>query len=157
MAVAFRPVAREEVQAIGRLAVAPHQTAFVTAPLWTLAQAPFEPGAVLLGIWEGDTAVGLLAMIDMRAAASDAERSEMHPDAGYLWRLMVDAAHQGRGHGGAAIAEAKARAASWGFSRLTLAFKPVPGNPRPYYERHGFRLTGRLLYDGTEHEMAAAI
>ncbi len=85
----------------------------------TLAEAPYETGARVWRLWDGGTPVGLMAMV--------------HPDeflwhdpgddrqAAYLWRLMIDARHQGKGFGRAAVNEALAVAREWGFPRLAAS------------------------------------
>lgn len=148
----FRAVDHASVEPLGRLTLPPDQRPLVSPAIWTIAQAAYEPGGHVWGIWDGDRALGLLAMVDVRKGRPFPD-DETDPTAAYLWRLLVDRSAQGLGVGSAAVAQAKATARQWGFDRLTLAYVPRPGNARPFYERHGFAHTGRKLYGGTEIEM----
>ncbi|HEU0223175.1 MAG TPA: GNAT family N-acetyltransferase [Paracoccaceae bacterium] len=99
------------------------------------------------GLWVGEEAVGIFAMIDPQADPRPGDPG----GAAYLWRLLIDRRFQGRGHGRAAIAAAQGIAEGWGFRRLYLHALPKPGGAVPYYERLGFRRTGRQ--EGGEVEM----
>ncbi len=74
--------------------------------------------------------------------------AQMDPTDGRLRALFVDDAYQGRGLGGALLAEVEARAARRGLTRL---FGAMALNAVSFYARHGFRdcpgptlLTGRI-------------
>lgn len=136
-----RPVLREHVTPLIALAVGQDQRGLVAENAVTLAQAAYEPGAEVWGLWEGGTPVGLMAMIDPREGALDPGDD---PEAAYLWRLMIGAAHQGRGLGAAALAEACAQARLWGLPRLAATVVEREGSALPFYLRHGFRRTGRV-------------
>jgi len=75
--------------------------------------------------------------------------AQLDPADGRLRALFVDDTHQGRGVGGALLAEVEARAIRRGLGRLHGA---MALNAVPFYARHGFRrcagpsqLTGRVL------------
>ncbi|MEL6476584.1 MAG: GNAT family N-acetyltransferase [Pseudomonadota bacterium] len=146
----FRDVTAENVRAICELQIAPHQKGLVSPAAYTLAESAFEAGAHVRAIYDGAKLAGLLALIDTRQPCGD---REIRRDAAYLWRLLIAEAHQGKGHGGAAIAEALRVARDWGFDKLTLSVANRPDAAVPFYQRHGFRLTGRGLYGGEEREM----
>lgn len=152
----FRPLDHASVRPLGRLALRSDQEGLVTPAIWTIAEAGYEPGAQLWGIWEGARALGLLAMVDTRHGRP-LPGDETDLTAAYLWLLLIDQSAQGKGVGTSALDHAKATARAWGFNRLTLTVVPKPGNARPFYERHGFSATGRLLYNGTETEMACTL
>jgi diamine N-acetyltransferase len=61
----------------------------------------------------------------------------------YLWRLMIDARHQGRGFGrrGLELVIEHVRARPRATEFLTSVLQE-PGGPQPFYEKLGFRLTG---------------
>ncbi|MEM0943225.1 MAG: GNAT family N-acetyltransferase [Pseudomonadota bacterium] len=148
--VVFHEVDGHNVRAVCELRVAPGQEGLVSPAAYTLAEAQFEPGAWLRAIYACDRPVGLVAMIDPRAPSDD---TEIRTDAAFLWRLMVAEGHQGKGFGSAALSIAAWTARDWGFSRITLTVSPEAGSAQPFYRRHGFELTGRVLFDGTELEM----
>jgi diamine N-acetyltransferase len=137
----LRPVLREHLAALFALAVAPGQEGLVAPPAESLAEAAWEPGAWLRGLWADDRPVGLLLMIDPRGPVAEPFAD---PDAAYLWRLMVDAGAQGRGFGRAALEAAKAQAVAWGSGALTVHAVDRPGGAIPFYRRHGFVATGRF-------------
>lgn len=65
-----------------------------------------------------------------------------HP---FLWRLLIDRRHQLRGIGRATVLAVADHWRAAGATRLLVSFVPdVPGNPRRFYERLGFVLTGNV-------------
>jgi len=61
----LRKVTRETLRDVIKLSVFDRQSGFVAANSVTVAQAGFEPGSTVYGLWDGDTAFGLMAVIDM--------------------------------------------------------------------------------------------
>jgi diamine N-acetyltransferase len=138
-----RRVERDHVGPLIRLAVGEGQGGLVAENAKTLAQAAYETGSHVWGLWVGEESVGLMAMIDPRGYPWLEEGDD--PEAAYLWRLMIDARHQGRGYGRAALEEAVAVAREWGLPRLALSVVDRPGSALPFYEAAGFRRTGRVV------------
>ena len=146
-----RLVLRDHVPPLIRLIVRPDQQDLVSSNAKTLAEAAYEAGSHVWGLWDGDVLVGLMAMIHpgeypwqdylARQPSDDAT-------AAYLWRLMVGANFQGKGYGAAALAMAFDQTLTWGLSRLTAHVSDAPHSNLPFYERHGFRKTGER--DGAE-------
>jgi RimJ/RimL family protein N-acetyltransferase len=67
--------------------------------------------------------------------------SQPHP---YLWRLMVDWRHQGRGIGRAAVEElCRLRAAEGATHLLLSCTADRTGTPEPFYRKLGFERTGK--------------
>jgi diamine N-acetyltransferase len=66
----------------------------------------------------------------------------------FLWRLLIDEAHQRRGYGRAALAQIVDIVRAAGATELLTSYQPGAGEPWPFYERFGFEPTGEL--DGTE-------
>jgi diamine N-acetyltransferase len=66
----------------------------------------------------------------------------------YLWRLLIDERHQGRGYGAATIdavlAYLKDRP---GADVLFTSCEPGDGSPQPFYLHYGFTLTGERKWD----------
>src|SRR5262245_38182183 len=80
--------------------------------------------------------------------------TQPHP---YLWRLMIDWRHQGRGIGRAAIeAVAQQRAAEGATHLLLSCTAGMRGTPEPFYRRLGFERTGKINEWG-ETEMIAPL
>lgn len=147
MTLSSRLVSRADVTALCRLSVKDDQDGRVAPNAVTIAQSAYEPGGHVWGLWDDETPVGLLAITDQ--AEADLDDGD-EPRCAFLWRLMVDGAHQGRGHGAAALRIAAARARAWGKPFLITSAVDVPGGAVAFYERHGFRRTGRLLDDEVE-------
>lgn len=95
MALERRRVEKDHLRALFRLKVAEDQAGLVAPNEITLAQAAYEPGGYVWGLWEGDIAVGLLAMIHPHEAGGMEEGED--PDAAYLWRLMIGGGASGQG------------------------------------------------------------
>jgi diamine N-acetyltransferase len=146
-----RPVQRADVVPLIRLRVRPDQLDLVSPNANTLAQAAYETGSYVWGLWEGPDIVGLMAMIHPGEYPWDHYASPQ-PDtqdrkAAYLWRLMIGAAFQGNGHGRNALMLAMAQARDWGCQKLTAHVLDVPHSNLSFYEKHGFRPTG-IVEDG---------
>lgn len=150
----FRPLTAETLRLLAALEVRADQETFVASNLMTMAQAPFEPGSEIFGIWDGDVPVGLLAVIDMAHPDAGWDDGD-DPDGLFIWRLMIDQAYQRRGHGRAALAFARSLARSKGRADLAISVVDEPGGPRPLYEAFGFRPTGRVLDDEVELRLPA--
>jgi diamine N-acetyltransferase len=66
----------------------------------------------------------------------------------FLWRLLIDERHQGRGYGRAALERIVDIVRDAGGTELLTSYVPGEGGPWPFYERFGFVPTGEL--DGVE-------
>lgn len=62
----------------------------------------------------------------------------------YLWRLLIDRLHQGRGIGGQVLAMVCGQARAWGAESMTVSWAEGVGSPRPMYEAFGFVPTGEV-------------
>ncbi len=140
MTVEARPVTRETLWPLINLSVRDDQRDLVASNMKTFAEAPFEPGAVVWGLWDHDVPVGLMAMVD--PAGVRRHGPFLMPGAAYLWRLMIAADRQGRGYGGQALSLAIATARGWGANHLVTGVNDAPRGNRGFYERCGFRSSG---------------
>jgi diamine N-acetyltransferase len=136
-----RPVTRAHLWALIGLSVRPDQTDLVSSNMKTFAEAPFEPGSRVWGLWVGAMPVGLMAMV--HPAEYPFFGPEDDREAAYLWRLMIAADHQGHGYGRKAIALAVSVARDWNCPRVTAGVSDVAHSNLGFYERLGFRWTGR--------------
>jgi diamine N-acetyltransferase len=151
--VDFRRVTRDDLEAVCALRVASGQESLVTPNVMTMAEAQFEPGSLVHAMWQNGRAVGLLAMLRPSAYPA-AEDIIIRRDAAYVWRLMVDKDFQGQGLGTLALDEASRIAIEWGYRGMSLTVGGKPRSAIPFYERYGFTLTGRKLWnDDNELEM----
>lgn len=140
MATAIRPITREDVRPLHDITVRPDQQSFIAPNAVTIAQTRFETGAYDFCIWDDDTRVGLIALID---------RSEI--DAGFIWRLLIGTDFQGQGHGTQTIKLAE----SWARDkeRRVMQIQAVHTNATAIklYETLGYVLTGKM--DGDEVQL----
>ena len=144
-AFAVRPVTDANVDALVKLAVKPEQQGFVATNAVSLAQAAYRAPGRPLALYEGDEPVGFLLLWDSRRSA-DEPADEL-----YVWRLMIDARHQGRGLGAQAIAWVVDEARRLGVASVGLSHVPGDGDAGPFYVKLGFRYTGEV--DGVERVM----
>ncbi len=142
MTLQKRQVTRDHLQALIELSVRPDQQGLVAPNVKTFAQAPFEPGAHVWGLWDGAEPVGLMAIVHPGEYPFHEPGDDR--EAAYLWRLMIAAGRQGCGHGRAAVGLALEVARDWGCPRLVLGVIDREGSARGFYERLGFRWTGRI-------------
>jgi diamine N-acetyltransferase len=142
----FRTVTKENLREILRLKVAPGQEQFVASNAVSIAQAYFDRDtAWFRAIYDGDTPVGFVMLDDKPEVPSY-----------YLWRFMIDAAHQRKGIGRQALellfAHVKCRP---GATEIMTSCVDAPGGPGPFYEGLGFAYTGEV--DEGERVMRRAL
>jgi diamine N-acetyltransferase len=92
MSLTLRPVTWENFSAVIALTVTPAQAEFVAPNVRSIAEAHLEPTWTPLAIYAGDNLVGF-AMF-----GRDGETGHW-----WIMRYMIDAQHQGRGYGTAAL------------------------------------------------------
>lgn len=144
MPLEARPVDRDNLATLMNLEVRDDQKTLVAGNAETIAEAAYEPEAWLRGLWDREVAVGLMAMVDMRAEGAD-EENDFPPDTAYLWRLMIADVHQGRGYGRQAIELAFAQARLWHCRHLGLSVSEDEGNAAGFYRRFGLEPTDRVV------------
>lgn len=132
--VTLREITKDTVGEILGLKVAPEQNQFVANNAFSIAQAHFEPKAWFRAIYADETPVGFIMLSD------DAEKPEY-----FLWRLMLDARHQGNGYGRQAIARLVEYVKTRPNAReLLVSYQPGDGSPRDFYLKLGFQETGQV-------------
>ncbi len=138
-----REVDPDTVDLLIGLAVGSDQDGLVAENAVTLAEAPKVAGSRVWGLWDGSVPVGLMAMVHPHEYDRHGPGDDVN--AAYLWRLMIAGEHQGKGYGQAAVAEAMAVTRGWGLSRLVATIANVGHSNMGFYERLGFRRTGRIV------------
>jgi histidinol dehydrogenase len=133
-----REITQANLMAVGKLEIAPGQKGFVASNPWSLAQVHHEPAGSAHALYDGETPVGLTLLYDARQD-KDKPRNQL-----YVWRLMVDARHQRRGIGRAAIGWIIERARAGGFDSVGLSHWPGEGSAGAFYEKLGFGYTGEI-------------
>lgn len=143
--VSLREVTAKSLATVLRLQVAESQRGFVATNAESIAEAHFSKRAWFRAIYAGETPVGFVMLSD------DREKPEY-----YLWRLMIDAEHQGNGYGRLAIQELLEHVRRLpGATELRTSIVLGDGNPGPFYEKLGFALTGEI--DEGEHVLRLSL
>ncbi|MFB9909625.1 GNAT family N-acetyltransferase [Allokutzneria oryzae] len=62
----------------------------------------------------------------------------------FLWRLLIDRHHQGRGFGREALDQVVDLVRADGATELLTSHQPGEGGPGPFYRRFGFQPTGEI-------------
>lgn len=131
--VSLREITWDTLDSILSLAVKPEQQGFVASNAKSLAQAHFQPDhAWFRAIHADEEPVGFIMTYD------DAGKPEF-----FLWRLMVGAEHQGKGHARRALELLVERLRAIPEAKeLVTCHVPGDGGPGGFYEKVGFRYTG---------------
>ena len=130
MAVTLQAVSRENVRAVCELLLAGNQHHLVGPASFTVAEAHYEPGALLRAICHDAVPVGVLLV-------------EVDAGAPYLVRFMVDAAWQRRGVGREAVGLLADELRRLGWPFVETSFAPVEGGAEGFWRRCDFVDTGR--------------
>lgn len=142
-----REITYYDVDKLLKLAIKDDQAHLVAPNSVTIAQANYMPNCWARGLWLGGDAIGLISMIDIHE--NHPEINDYTPaNVAFLWRLMIDAAHQGRGYGSQAINLAFEQARQWCRATLYLSVAQGDGNALNFYRRFGLESTGEV--DGDE-------
>jgi diamine N-acetyltransferase len=135
MDITFRPVTRENFAAVVELTVTPEQADFVSPNLYSIAEAYLEPTWTPLAIYAGDDLVGF-AMF-----GRDDETGNW-----WIMRIMIDAQHQGKGYGTAALRLLiDSMVERHGCDEIFLGYAPANDVAGRLYARMGFVPTGEIM------------
>lgn len=119
----------------------PEQRHYVSSNAVSIAEAHYYRQAWIRAIYAGETAVGFVMLHDENL--SDALEVE---DFYALWRLMIDAGHQGKGYGAQAmkllVEHVKSNPSA---AHLLTTYKPGEHGPQGFYRKLGFEHTGRVI------------
>lgn len=149
--VALRVIDDQNREAVTALRVRPDQEKFVDGVAESLRAAAATPAARpwVRAVYAGDVPVGFL----MAAEAAEPGNGVV-PWPYYLWRLLIDARHQGQGYGRAAldllVTHLRERSDA---DVLMTSIVPGAGSPYGFYVRYGFRPTGEWF----DHEQVLAL
>ena len=141
----------DDVHLFGRLRTHHSQERFVSPMALSFRDALFPEvvdGAPLVPWMRGVEADGEPVGFVMMADATD------HLPVPFLWRLLVDRAHQRRGIGGRVIELVADRLRAQGHRTLQTSWVPdLPGTPEAFYRGQGFAVTGEILDGETVGEL----
>jgi RimJ/RimL family protein N-acetyltransferase len=142
----------DNVVALHRLNAGAVGSQMVAPNAMTIAQSFLSPNSWIRAVYAGDTPVGMVMVFDPTLDAENAKKEDIAADTLYVWRLMIDFKHQGKGYGEWALRQV----INWartipGITNVTLSYVMEEGSAKPFYEKLGFRETGNI--DDDEMEM----
>jgi diamine N-acetyltransferase len=136
----LRPITRENLRAVCDLDVRPEQRDSVAPNAFSIAQAYVEDRAWPRAIYLGETPIGFV-MLHLDRHAPDGPVV-------FLWRFMIDARHQRRGYGRAALDLVVSHVRGFpGASELRSSYVDGEAGPGGFYRAYGFRETGEHEHD----------
>jgi diamine N-acetyltransferase len=135
--VTLREITAATVRVICALETREEQKRFVAPNALSIAQAYFEPRAILRAVYADEVPVGFV----MWKPADD-------PEVAYLWRFMIDHNHQKKGHAKRAIAQLIDLLRDAGYQRMQTSVVLGVGGPLDFYRSIGFVETGATIANG---------
>jgi diamine N-acetyltransferase len=135
--VHLREITDDNREAVRALRVRGRQKRFVASVSCSLRDAAETPEAEpwYRAVYRGDEPVGFVML-------SWKPRRGRYRGRHFLWRLLVDKRHQGRGIGRAVLTQIVDLVRADGGTELLTSYEPGDGEPWPFYQRFGFRPTG---------------
>lgn len=144
--VTLREITDANRDAVLALRVAPGQEAFVSTVAESLAEAEEyrdEANPWYRAVYIGDEPVGFVMLSwDIEPKPPDI----IGP--WFLWKLLVDERHQGRGIGRRVVAQVAAIVRAEGGTELLTSYVDARGGPAPFYARLAFVPTGERDSEG---------
>ena len=140
--MSLREITAANRTAVEALTVTAVQADYVTGVAESLFEAAETPDARpwYRAVYHDDTPVGFVMISDGITA--------VNPDylgPYFLWRLLIDQGHQGRGHGSAALALVVEHVRTRPDARVLItSVGQGPASPVDFYVRRGFRATGEV-------------
>lgn len=127
MTLELHPLTRQNWEAAAALTLGDDQREFIAENVWTIAETQFYPWVERRVILVGGEVVGLAAYGRDHDGA-----------AWWLYRLMIDRAHQRKGYGRAALAALIAEWRTRGIDRVTVGFHQQNVAAERLYQEAGF-------------------
>ena len=133
--VTLREIDEENRQAVLALRTRPDQERFVSTVAHSLAEAARHPDEHpwLRAVYAGEQPVGFVMV------AWDFVPEPPHTDGPYfLWKLLIDHEHQGKGYGKQAVEQVMDLIRADGGDELITSYVEGEGNPFGFYAKLGF-------------------
>jgi diamine N-acetyltransferase len=145
MAATLAEITGQNCEAVLALRVAPWQERFVGSVQEALADAARYPHAKpwYRAVVAGSEPVGFV-MLSWDVEPQPPEIIGPW----FLWKLLIDQRHQGRGYGSQAVGQIAALVRAQGAAELLTSYVPQDGGPAGFYARLGFVPTGQLDING---------
>ena len=135
MDITFRPVTHDNFSHVIGMRVMPGQEDFVAANLYSIAEASLEPTWTPLAIYADGALVGF-------ALFGRDDRTGQW----WIMRYVIDATHQGKGYGTAALPELiELMVERHGCNEIFLDYSPGNDVAARLYARVGFVPTGEIM------------
>ena len=154
--ITFAEIAKDNVNPIVRMNPGAVGERMVATNGISIAQGTYNKNAWFRAVMANDTPVGFVMLFDPTLDLDAAKTQDEALDSLYIWRFMIEFKHQGKGYGEQVMKLIIERAKSMPTIRsVSLSYVLSDGNAKPFYERMGFRKTGKVT-DG-EMEMILPI
>ncbi len=145
MTVTLREINDDNAASVLALSTTSEQEQFVSTVAYSLREADSEPEGKpwYRAIYADEQPVGFI-MLAWNVTPQP-------PDINgpwYLWKLLVDHRHQGKGYGREAVGQVLALIRAEGAIELLTSHVPGERGPAGFYARLGFLPTGELTPDG---------
>jgi len=149
--VTLKRITRRNLGAVLRLKVKPKQEFLVATNAKSIAQAHFYREAWYRAIYLGNAPIGFVLLVDTTVKY---KRIKQKNPTLYIWRLMIDGKYQGKGYGRESaelvISHLKTRPNA---KEVTLHHEQTDGNAGEFYEKLGFKLTGKVEHNELERKL----
>ena len=145
MTVTLREITEDDAQSVLALRVAPGQERFVSSVADSLEEADEYPQGSpwFRAVYADETPVGFV----MLSWDVEPQPPEINGP-WFLWKLLIDHRHQGRGYGREVLRQVVELVRAQGGTELLTSHVPGEGGPAGFYARLGFVPTGELDPDG---------
>ena len=137
--VELKDISESNYLALLRLTPGASGERMVASNAKSIVQGEFSPNARMWAIEADQQVVGFIMLFDPSIAIQTKEPNDIL----YVWRLMIDFNHHGKGYGGQTLDLVKKIAAQTkGIKAIHLSHQQHDGNPGPFYLTQGFSYTG---------------
>lgn len=145
MTISLREITEGNAASVGALRTTPEQEQFVSTVAYSLREAASEPegNPWYRAIYADEQPVGFI----MLAWDVTPQPPEIIGP-WYLWKLLIDHRHQGKGYGQEAVRLVVDLIGAEGANELLTSYVPGEGGPAGFFARLGFVPTGELNADG---------
>ena len=145
MTITLREVTEDNARDVLALCLAPGQERFVSSVADSLAEADENPqgNPWFRAVYADDRPVGFV----MLSWDVEPQPPEINGP-WFLWKLLIDHRHQGRGYGLEVVRQVVELVRGQGATELLTSHVPGEGGPAGFYARLGFVPRGDLDPDG---------
>lgn len=154
--ITFAEISPDNINTVVRMSPGAVGERMVATNGTSIAQGSYNTNAWFRAVMADSTSVGFVMLLDPTLDLEGAKAEGEALDSLYVWRLMIDFQHQGKGYGEQVMKLIIERAKSIpGINSVSLSYVMRDGNAKPFYERMGFRETGKT--ESGEMEMILPI